>query len=212
MPLANSQRIGVLGGTFDPIHLGHLILAEEARSQLQLDRIYFVPAGDPPHKQEQVITPVEHRIRMVELATAAADSFWVSRVDADRPGPHYTTDMMPLLQAELGPAAQLYFLIGSDSLRDLPTWHNPGWLLEHCHLVAFTRPNSEPDWAVLESTFPGVRNCVTLLKMPLLEISSSDLRARVQAGQTIRYQVPCAVEAYIRKHRLYEHTGVAEAI
>lgn len=206
MPLANKRRVGVFGGTFDPIHLGHLILAEEARSQLQLDCVYFVPAADPPHKQERVITPVEHRIRMVELATATADFFWVSRVDADRPGPHYTTDMMPLLQAELGPETQLFFLMGSDSLRDLPTWRNPGWLLEHCCLVTFTRPGSEPDWAALERTFPGLRRHITLLEMPLLEISSTDLRARAQAGQTIRYQVPCAVEAYIRKYRLYEST------
>lgn len=204
MPLANSRRVGILGGTFDPIHLGHLLLAEEARSQLQLDGVYFVPAGDPPHKQGRQITPVEHRIRMAELATATADCFWVSRVDADRPGPHFTSDMIPLLQAELGPATQLYFLIGSDSLRDLPTWRDPDLLLNHCRLVALTRPDSEPDWALLESTFPGVRDCVTLLRMPLLEISSSDLRARVAAGQTIRYQVPCAVEAYIRKHRLYQ--------
>jgi nicotinate-nucleotide adenylyltransferase len=207
MPLANSRRIGILGGTFDPIHLGHLLLAEEARSQLQLDGVYFVPAGDPPHKQERVITPVEHRIRMAELATATADCFWVSRVDADRPGPHFTSDMIPLLQAELGPAAQLYFLIGSDSLRDLPTWRNPESLLDHCRLVALTRPESEPDWAVLEGVFPGVRDCVTLLRMPLLEISSSDLRARVGAGQPIRYQVPCAVEAYIHKHRLYQQAA-----
>jgi nicotinate-nucleotide adenylyltransferase len=205
MPLASDQprRVGVFGGTFDPIHIGHLILAEEARSQLALDWIYFVPAGDPPHKQERSISPVEERIRMAELATAENAAFLVSRIDADRPGPHYTTDTLQLLQAELGVGCELYFLMGLDSLRDLPNWHNPHWLVTHCRLVVFNRPEISLEWAALETALPGVQKQVTLLHMPEIAISSTALRERIRTGQPIRYQVPTAVAAYLRKHRLY---------
>jgi nicotinate-nucleotide adenylyltransferase len=203
MPLASNQRVGVFGGTFDPIHLGHLILAEEAWSQLGLDAVYFVPAGSPPHKQVQCIAPVGARLCMVELATATVEYFRISRVDIDRPGPHYAGDMVQLLQAELRPATELFFLMGMDSLRDLPIWHNPTQLLNHCRIVAFGRPGATPDWPALEDALPGLRERVILLDMPQLEISSSNLRARLQAGRTIRHQAPPAVEAYIRKHGLY---------
>jgi nicotinate-nucleotide adenylyltransferase len=204
MPLANSGRIGVFGGTFDPIHIGHLILAEEAWSQLELDAVYFVPVGDPPHKQARCIASIAHRLSMVEIATAPVDYFGVSRVDIDRPGPHYAGDMVRLLQAELGPAAELFFLMGMDSLRDLPTWHDPTQLLAYCRIVALCRPGAQPDWATLEDALPGLRKRVILLDMPELEISSSGLRIRIQAGRTIRHQAPPAVEAYIRKHGLYQ--------
>jgi nicotinate-nucleotide adenylyltransferase len=203
MPLANSGRVGVFGGTFDPIHIGHLILAEEAWFQLKLDCIYFVPAGDPPHKQDHPLTPVEHRIRMAELATADVDYFLVSRVDADRPGPHYTVDMVRLLHQQLGPGVELYFLMGMDSLRDLASWRDPLWLIENSRLVALSRHAVEPDWDQLHAALPGVRQRVIILDMPELEIASHTLRARVRTGQTIRHQVPRAVEAYIRKHGLY---------
>ena len=121
---ANS-RVGVLGGTFDPVHIGHLILAEEARDQLDLDLVYFVPAGDPPHKRDRRLAPVEARVRMAELAVAGNDAFQVSRVDADRPGPHYTIDMVQHRPEQLPPGGELYFLMGFDSLAELPTWHKP---------------------------------------------------------------------------------------
>jgi nicotinate-nucleotide adenylyltransferase len=207
MPLANNARIGIFGGTFDPIHLGHLILAEEARAQLKLDAIYFVPAGDPPHKQDRNVTWVEHRMRMVELATAESDYFWVSRVDADRNGPHYTVDMLRLLQEQLTTQAELYFLMGLDSLRDLPHWHNPHWLVSQCRLVALSRHAVTLDWPTLEAALPGLCQQVIILDMPEIEISSSDLRLRVQAGRPIRYQVPRPVEAYIYKYELYKVTS-----
>ncbi len=204
MPLANNSRIGIFGGTFDPIHLGHLILAEEARAQLQLDAVYFVPVGDPPHKQDRQITAVEHRIRMVELAIAEDACFGISRVDADRPGPHYAVDMLRLLQEALGVQAELYFLMGLDSLRDLPLWHDPQGLVARCKLVALSRHAVTLDWARLEATLPGLRQRVISLDMPEIEISSSDLRLRLQAGRTIHHQVPGAVEAYIYKYGLYK--------
>jgi nicotinate-nucleotide adenylyltransferase len=199
----HSQRLGVFGGTFDPIHIGHLILAEEARSQLKLDRVFFVPAGDPPHKRDAPLTPVTHRLCMVELAVADVDYMVVSRIDADRSGPHYTIDMMRLLQREVGENAKWYLLMGMDSLRDLPQWHDPRWLVEHCQIVALDRHDVTIDWQKLEADLPGIRDRVILLDMPAIEIASHVLRERVRTGQSIRYQVPRPVEAYIHKHGLY---------
>lgn len=204
MHLTHSRRLGVFGGTFDPIHIGHLILAEEAWSQLQLDRVYLVPAGDPPHKQDVPLTPVAHRLCMVELAVADVDYLYVSRIDAERNGPHYTVDMMHLLQREAGGEAEWYFLMGMDSLRDLPKWYNPQWLVEHCQIVALDRHNVTIDWQQLEEALPGLRGHVVILEMPDIEIASSTLRDRVRAGQSIRHQVPRTVETYIRKYNLYK--------
>lgn len=198
------HRIGVFGGTFDPIHIGHLILAEEAWFQLKLDCVYLVPAGDPPHKQDRRLTLVEHRIRMAELATAEIDYLQVSRIDADRPGPHYTVDMVRLLRQQVGPAVEIYFLMGMDSLRDLPKWYDPAWLVENCTLVALSRHDVELDWEKLNAALPGIRDRVIILDMPELEIASHAIQARVRDGQPIRHQVPRAVEAYIYKHGLYK--------
>lgn len=201
------RRVGVFGGTFDPIHIGHLILAEEAWFQLQLDRVYLAPAGDPPHKQGRRMAPVEDRIRMAELATAEEAYVFVSRIDADRPGPHYTVDMVRLLQAQEGPDTEIYFLMGMDSLQDLPTWHNPKWLVEHTRLVALSRHDVELDWTRLETRLPGLRSRVIILDMPELEIASHVIQQRVRNGQPIRHMVPRPVEAYIRKHGLYAGDG-----
>jgi len=197
------KRIGIFGGTFDPIHIGHLILTEEAWYQLRLDRIYLVPAGDPPHKRDRKLSSVEHRVRMAELATDDVDHIRVSRVDADRPGPHYTSDMVRLVRQRVPPETEVYYLMGMDSLRDLPTWHEALWLVENCRLVALSRHDVELDWALLERALPGICERVTILDMPEMEIASHALQARVRAGQTIRYQVPREVGAYIRAHGLY---------
>lgn len=199
----HSRRIGILGGTFDPIHIGHLILAEEAWFQLQLDRVYLAPAGDPPHKAGRQLAPVRDRLCMAELATADSDHVIISRVDADRPGPHYTSDMVRLVQAEAGPNTEIYFLMGMDSLRDLPTWHEAAWLVEHARLVALSRHDVELDWDALEAALPGVRDRVIILDMPELEIASHVIQQRVRNGQPIRHMVPRVVEAYIQKHNLY---------
>ena len=196
-------RVGVLGGTFDPVHLGHLILAEEARDQLGLSVVYFVPAGDPPHKRGRRLAPVEDRLRMIELAIASNDRFRASRADADRPGPHYTLDMVHILQAQLPPGGELYFLMGYDSLAELPTWHRARELVAACHLVALTRHEVPLDWAYLESQLPGVRERVTLLDMPELEIASHQIQERIRTDRTIRYLVPDGVCRYIEEHGLY---------
>ncbi len=196
-------RVGVFGGTFDPIHTGHLILMEEARYELELDSVLIVPAADPPHKQGHAISPVADRIRMCELATWDADAVNISRVDADRSGPHYSVDMVRLLQARLGAHTEIFFLVGMDSLRDLPMWHRPQQLLDQCTLVAMSRAGVSIDWTSLESELPGIRERVMLIEMPLLEISGTDIRERVREGRPIRYQTPRVVERYIRRRGLY---------
>ena len=200
---SSGKRIGVFGGTFDPIHIGHLILAVEARHQLQLDQVVLAPAGDPPHKPDSPITPLHHRLAMCRLAVADDDELGISLIDAERPGPHYTSDMLRLFRKEMDADAQIFFLMGLDSLRDLPTWHEPEWLVRNCRLIALRRHDVEVDWGNLEAVIPGVRERVDVLEMPELDIASSALRERVRTEQPIRFQVPCAVERYILEQGLY---------
>lgn len=204
---AGAVRIGILGGTFDPIHIGHLILAEEARDQLGLSVVYLTPAGDPPHKRDRRLAPVEDRLQMIERAIVGNPALRASRVDADRPGPHYTLDMVRIFQAQLPPRGELYFLMGYDSLADLPGWHRPQELVAACRLVALTRYNVPLDWEVLEARLPGIRSRVTLLDMPELEISSNQIQARVRAGRSIRYLTPEPVREYILERGLYGASG-----
>jgi nicotinate-nucleotide adenylyltransferase len=196
-------RVGVLGGTFDPIHIGHLILAEEARDQLDLSIVYMVPAGDPPHKRDRRLAAVDDRLAMIERAIAGHPAFRASRVDADRPGPHYTLDMVRIFQEQLPPHGELYFLMGYDSLAELPGWHRPQELVATCRLVALTRYNVPLDWSHLEARLPGIQERVTLLDMPELEISSNQIQARVRAGRSIRYLTPEPVREYIMARGLY---------
>ncbi len=198
------MRLGVLGGTFDPIHFGHLLAAEEARVTLGLERVLFAPAGDPPHKQGHVISPVTHRLAMVRLAIADNPAFAVTTVDTDRPGPHYTVDTIRLLREEWGTGVdETFFLMGADSLTQLLTWHQPDRLVELCHLAVMARPGYRPDLTGLRSSLPGLVARLEWVEMPVLDISASDLRRRVCQGRSIRYQVPEAVAAYVAEHGLY---------
>jgi len=197
------KRLGILGGTFDPIHHGHLVAAEEAHHQLGLDRVLLLPAGRPPHKPMRPISPVLHRLRMLELAIADKPYFSISRVDVERPGPHYTVDALGLLRAEWGSEVTFFFIEGSDSLADIPTWYQPQRLIELCELAVVERPGSRTRLPQLEEQLPGLTARIHWVQMPYLDISSSDLRARVQAGRPISYLVPPAVEAYILELGLY---------
>ncbi|MGQ9585264.1 MAG: nicotinate-nucleotide adenylyltransferase [Anaerolineae bacterium] len=205
-------RIGLIGGTFDPIHIGHLVLAEEARAQAQLDRVLFVPAGQPPHKMGHFITPVEHRLRMVEIAIASNPAFGISRLDMDRPGPHYSVDMVRLFQEQSSPEVEVFFVVGADSLQEMPTWKNPAGLLSLCRVLALSRPGHEPDMERLIRELPEMEANVQVLKMPLVGISASGLRERVRKGQTIRYLVPDGVREYIYTHGLYIGEVVGEPV
>lgn len=201
-----SRRLGILGGTFDPIHHGHLVAAQEALYRLELERVLFVPAGSPPHKPALPISPAVHRVQMVELAIAGRPDFARSRVDVDRPGPHYTVDALALLREQWGPEALFFFIVGTDSLAELPAWHRPDRLVTMAELAVVERPGVAVDLAELERHLPGLAAHLHWVPMPGLEISSSDLRARVRAGRPISYLLPAAVEQYIREQRLY-HSG-----
>jgi len=197
-------QLGILGGTFDPIHFGHLLAAEEARVTLRLDRVLFAPAGDPPHKQGYAILPVTHRLKMVRLAIADNLAFDISTVDIDRPGPHYTVDTIQLIRDEWSTGAdETYFIMGVDSLAHLLTWHQPAQLIELCRLAVVARPSYRADLAELEAALPGISRRLDWVEMPVLGISSSDLQRRVREGRSTRYQVPASVAHYITENRLY---------
>jgi len=196
----------VLGGTFDPIHIAHLAIAEEARTQLGLDKVVFVPAGLPPHKMDVHVSPAEHRLAMVELAIAGNPHFEVSRVDIDRFGPCYTVDTIALLRKEWGPDVEIYFIMGSDSLADILTWHKPDRLIRLCRIVAVGRPGYRVDMDELERCLPGASQRILFINSPQLDVSSSEIQRRVRAGESIKYQVPEAVERYIYEHGLYRDT------
>ncbi len=198
-----ADRIGVFGGTFDPPHVAHLILACEARAQLHLDKLLWVLTSIPPHKLGQPITPLDDRLAMLKLALANEPAFQISRVDIDRPGPHYSTDMMRLLH-EANPAATLVFLIGEDSLRDLATWHEPAKLVAECDEIGvMRRPGVLTDPVALEKEIPGLAAKAHFVEAPLLEIASNDIRRRVEDGRPFRYFVPEAVYGYIVEKGLY---------
>ena len=205
------MRIGVLGGTFDPIHYGHLVLAEEARATLALERVLLVPARESPLKLHEQHSPAEHRRRMVELAIAGNPHLALSDVDLRRPAPSYTVDTLELLQQEWGPQTELYFLMGIDSLAGILSWRAPARIMALATLVAAERPGAAVDMDALESALPGIRDRVRMLHIPEIGISSRDLRRRVRAALPIRYQVPEAVEAYIHARDLYRSPAPREA-
>ncbi|MBN1202433.1 MAG: nicotinate (nicotinamide) nucleotide adenylyltransferase [Anaerolineae bacterium] len=205
------QRLGIYGGTFDPPHTGHLILAECAVTSLELSRVLFVPAADPPHKAASSIqAAAQHRLAMVERAIGGNPRFALSRVDMDRPGPHYSVDMLHRLRGDY-PDADLFFLIGSDSLCDLPTWSRPSELIRLARLGVMRRSCVEPDLPALERQIPGLLQRLQWIDAPLVEIASTTLAAQIAAGRSVRYQVPDAVGAYIEEHRLYRETYEPEA-
>ncbi len=201
------QRIGVIGGTFDPTHYGHVAAAEEARVRVNLEKVLFAVAALPPHKLDEEVTPVEHRLAMVQLGIFSNPDFELSRVDVDRSGPSYTVDTISILQEQWGQGTEMFFILGLDSLVEVPTWHQPERLIQLCHLVAVARPGFEVDMRQLEDSVPGISSRVEIIGMPEVDISSSDLQRRVREGLPIRYQVPEEVERYIREHRLYQQSA-----
>ena len=196
------QRIGVLGGTFDPVHNGHLHIADALRTALDLDGVLWVPAGRPPHKSDQIVSSDHDRLAMLDLALAGSATDEISTIDIDRSGPSYTADTLKIL-AEHFPNAQLFFLMGEDSLRDLPTWHHPERILRVAELAVAGRPGVETDLESLEFQVPGVRKRVHVVPTEEIAISSSEIRRRVKENQSIRGLVPASVEAYIQEHGLY---------
>jgi nicotinate-nucleotide adenylyltransferase len=206
------MKVGILGGTFDPVHLGHLIIAEEARVRLKLDQVVFTPAGQPWLKSRQPVSPAHHRLRMVELAVASNPFFQVSSSEMDRSGPTYTVDTLGELQGSLGRDAGLYFIVGMDALEQFHRWKEPEKLLGLCNLVVVSRPGHQSvDINDLVGQYPQAGERLVLLTAPRIEISSTEIRRRVGEGISIRYLVPEAVEEYILEHRLYRCTSASQS-
>ena len=200
--MSAAPRLGVFGGTFDPVHLGHLLLAENAADALGLTQVLFTPAADPPHKESDDIAPASHRVAMVTLAIEDNPRFALSRVDLDRPGPHYTADALALLHQQF-PSAELYFLMGGDALRDFPQWHAPAQILHHARLGVMRRPGAVIDLAHIEAVVPGIADRVSFVDAPEISISGTTIRERLRNGHSVRYQVTANVERYLIEHHLY---------
>jgi nicotinate-nucleotide adenylyltransferase len=197
-------NIGVLGGTFDPIHIGHLIIAEQVRVKLKLSKVLFVPAGQPWLKVNHGIAPQNHRVEMVRSAIAANPFFELCTLEVERPGTSYTVDTIMALREQLGAQTSLFFILGYDSLSELALWKEPSKLVQICQLVAVPRLGSNlPDLKSLETRIPGVTNSVVQLELPIIEISSSQIRAYLAQGLSIRYLIPDGVEKYIAEQKLY---------
>ena len=201
-------RIGIVGGSFDPPHVAHLIMAETVREALRLDVVLFMPAGTQPLKQDREATHEDHRVAMTELAIAGNPAFALSRVDVDRHGPSYTADSLEHLRKEYGglDRAAMWFVIGSDSLLNLHRWREPGRILAQARLAVVRRPGYEAGLGALEERVPGVTAAVDWVDAPLMEISSTDIRERLRQGRSARYRVPAPVLAYIEQHGLYRPT------
>ena len=194
---------GIFGGTFDPPHIGHLILAAEARARLGLDRLLWVLTPDPPHKQGQPITPLAQRLAMVKLAIAGNRYFELSTVEINRPGPHFALDTVRLIANRM-PGAGLVYVMGGDSLRNLPTWHRPADLVASLRLIGvMRRPGDAIDLPALEKLVPGLTERVRFVDAPLLDISSREIRQRVAAGLPYRYFLLPPVYQFIKRRRLY---------
>ena len=204
---SSHRRVGILGGTFDPIHYGHLVIAEEVRVALDLTEVVFIPAGQPPHKLSNHITPVHYRVAMLELALASNPHFFYARIEIERNGPSYTADTLQTLREQWGPDTEIDFIIGWDSLEELHTWHDaPRLLAALTHLFAVRRPGYEDDAEynnTLETRLPGILQRLLIVPAPQLDISATELRERVASGKSIKYQTPEPVEAYIKKNKLY---------
>ena len=201
------ERLGILGGTFDPPHFAHLILAQHAYEELSLNKVLFVPAGEPPHKNH-TRTPVNQRLIMLELALDEDPRFELSRVETERPGPHYTIDTVRIIQRK-NPDAELFFIMGGDVYRDLPNWDRPQEMFETCKLAVavMRRPGfGNPDLRLdmHKNVIPQLEENAMLLTSPLVEFSSTDIVDRLTAGRSIRYMVPDSVLEYIAQHELYK--------
>jgi nicotinate-nucleotide adenylyltransferase len=200
------MRIGIFGGTFDPVHLGHLIVAEQCREQARLDEVLFIPAARPPHKEERALTPFAQRVEMLSLAIAGQPAFRIDELEKERPGPSYTVDTLEQIKARRTDA-ELYLILGADTLHDLPHWYEPARVAALAELLVVPRS----DWVMLSEAelrkslrlADGVSLRMQMIHLPTIGIASRDLRRRAAEGRSLRYLVPRAVEAYVQDKRLY---------
>ncbi|MCH7737620.1 MAG: nicotinate (nicotinamide) nucleotide adenylyltransferase [Chloroflexi bacterium] len=198
------MNVGILGGTFDPVHLGHLSIADAAMNQAALDRVLFIPAGQPRLKQAEPLASVDHRLEMVRLAIEDRPKFQVCDIEAQRPGPTYSVDTLVELSAKLGPTADLFFILGIDVLGHLDRWKDPERVLGLCRLLVLDRPGEEDfDWPGFYSRVPEAEGKVQVITAPLVDVSGTELRRRASTGEPLTGQVPDAVGGYIREQGFY---------
>ena len=198
------MRVGVLGGTFDPVHLGHLAIAEEARIKLDLDRFIFIPAGQPRLRADEYLTPAIDRLRMVELATGDNPRFQVCDIEIQRSGPTYTVDTLVELGQRFGLDTSLYFIVGADILGQFHRWKDPEKVLDACHLVVVSRPgHRDDDWPEWFQGADSSKDKVTQLEIPMVDISGTEIRRRASLGESVRHLVPDLVAEYIQDRKLY---------
>jgi nicotinate-nucleotide adenylyltransferase len=204
------MNFGVLGGTFDPIHWGHLSLAEEARERLEMAQVLFIPTGRPWMKVGNPVSAVEHRVAMVCLAIADKPGFKLSRIEVERPGFSYTVDTIAELREKLGAGNEIFMITGWDKLAELPYWHEPSRLIQMCRLVVAPRPGfAQPDLDSLNTLVPGISRRVIMMNKPEMDISATEIRSRVARGLPIGHLVPGPVDSYIKQHQLYTPSSPA---
>jgi nicotinate-nucleotide adenylyltransferase len=204
--LKDGRRLGIMGGTFDPIHYGHLVAAETARDELGLDNVLFIPTGIPPHKINRQVTDANLRFAMVEMSIRNNKYFKVSRVEIEREGPTYTIDTLRILHA-LFPEQELYFITGTDALRELLTWREPEEIIKLARIIGASRPGYESH-DILKSIYhkyPFTMDKISQLEIPALAISSTDIRSRVHKKRSIRYLLPDEVRLFIKENKLYQN-------
>jgi nicotinate-nucleotide adenylyltransferase len=199
--MTDRPRLGLFGGSFNPVHMGHLIMAEYARASLGLHRVLFAPAGNPPHKSDLLLAPIQDRLAMVEAAIAGNDGFASSDLDIDRDEPSFTWQLLERL-GERHPQADLWFIMGGDSLADFHTWSRPDRILDLARLAVVRRPGVRKGNGNL-SRVPGLRNRIDHIDAPLCDISATDIRERIASGRSVRYVVPEPVRVHIEAHTLY---------
>ncbi len=198
------MKIGILGGTFDPVHNGHIKIAETVKSQLDLAKVVFVPAGQPWLKSDSPVSPAQHRVGMVRLAIDGHPGFELSQLEINRPGPSYTVDTIEEFRDKNGNGNEYFFILGWDSLAQLPRWKEPSRIIKLCRLVAVPLPGCKrPDLKELETLIPGLSSCLVLLDKPEIDVSATQIRRRVAEGLPIRGLVPIPVAGYIKSHKLY---------
>ncbi len=205
-----SQRVAILGGTFDPIHLGHLAIAADVQHAIQADRVLFVPAAQQPFKVGVPVTPATDRLQMARAAVADNPAFEVSTIEIDRGGVSYTTDTVAQLR-ELLPATELFLIVGADAATDLPRWHQAERLIRLCRVVIVARPGYQVDMNRFYAELPAARERLLLVPGPAFNISASEIRQRIREGRPVRYHLPSAVYTYLRQRRLYESSSDVSA-
>lgn len=200
----STHRVGIFGGSFNPLHQGHLIVAEFAAESIGLDLVLFVPVVDPPHKSGKELLHIEHRCRMISMAITDNDRFQLSMVDANRPGPHYSVDTVQIIGEQYADS-DLYFVMGGDSFRSFPSWHEPQEIVKHCCLAVMRRPSTRPVQPNMHDTdLPGLSDRIAMIEAPPIGISSTRIREQLGGGKSVRYLVPNNVLDYIHTHDLYQ--------